>query len=262
MMRMRTFPLLLLAACSGSPHTFAQVEAAIAKPTGTVDDTTTPQFLADNQTRAALLGAAQIIYANTPLGYRRHEGLGRDDLGQQIYDTTCQGLSKDGSQNVKTVNLQDSPDGGATGSEVVTLSCKSDDSFALDILFKSACTQTLCFSGELRAQYTQTLFVWSLRADTQAPGGGPGGVADMGGTAVIDATGYNNDQIAAWFGKTPAPIVLSWSAPGINQYSEFFLKGTSSYVCHASTNAGTCDLLNADGSSTDGAQIKWGTPGT
>lgn len=245
---MRYLLPLLLFACGSAPRSFEEIRTASASPTGTVDKTDAPNIVLYNQTRTALVSASGVLQTRVPVNY----GLGRDTL----YATTCANQATDGSQQTGTLDLSTAADAGTTGSVTVSFAC-SADAYNMSLTFNNACTAQYCFSGVLRIEATSTRLTWALKADGKVPGASTSTAIDMGGVADVTTTGFTNDRVVSYVGTPkPLPIVLSWSTPGTNKYSEFFLTGATRYICHIGETH-TCDPIDAKGEATGGATLSW-----
>ena len=245
---MRYLLALTLLACGSAPRSFTDIRAAAASPTGTVDKNDAPKIVLYNRTRDALVRAVGVLQTKVPVNYI----VAPDSL----YATTCTNAATDGSVQTSTLDLSQAPDAGTTGSVTVSFSC-SAETYTMSLTFNNACTSQLCFTGPLRIEATASQFTWALKADSKVPGASATTAVDMGGVADVTAAGYANDRVVGYFGSPkPAPILLTWSAPGINKYSEFYLTGATRYICH-SGDTHTCDPIDASGNATGAGQLSW-----
>lgn len=245
---MRYLLALMFIACGSAPRSFQEIRTAAASPSGTVDSKTAQQIVLYNQTRNALLSAIGVLQTRVPVNY----GIARDT----IYGNTCANQATDGSQQTSAIDLSNATDAGTTGMVTVSFSC-SAETYNMSLIFNGACTKALCFTGTLRIESTATQFTWALKADTKPPSGSTTTPIDIGGVAEVTANGFTNDRVVGYFGTPkPTPILLTWSTPGTNKYSEFFLTGKTRYICHVAASH-TCDPVDASDNATGGVQLSW-----
>ena len=246
---MRYLILLSLLACGSSQRSFADIRAAIAAPTGSGRQNHRAGDRAlHHQTRTALVAAIGVVQTRVPVNY----GISRDT----IYATTCTNQPTDGSQQTSTADLSTVSDAGTTGTVSIAFGCLAS-TYDMSITFHEACTSQYCFDGTLRIELAASEFTWALLVNGKVPGASTTTVVDMGGEADVTDAGFSNDRVVAFFGTPkPQPVLLTWSAPGTNSYSEFFLTGATHFICHIGDNK-TCDQLDANGNATGAPELTW-----